>query len=61
MLCPPSIAVSKIVQYLKGRSSRLKNTGSKVLGAAPVVTGVLLRDSRKRNERNDTGIYSEPV
>lgn len=49
--CPPSLSVAKIVQYLKGRSSRLFQeefpaSEKAVLGSAPLGPGVLLRDRR---------------
>ncbi len=55
--CPPDLSVSKIVQYLKGRSSRFLQDEypqlKKLLGAAFVGERIFLCNDRHNDRRND--------
>lgn len=61
--CPPSIAPSKILQYLKGRSSRLLQDEFQELkkrywgGAAPMGKRILLCHGRNCDRGNDKELY----
>lgn len=63
--CPPSLAPSKILQYLKGRSSRLlqdefpelkKGTGDSICGQ-----GIFLCNCWYCNRRNNKKLYSQSI
>jgi len=62
---PAHMAPSKLVQYLKGRSSRrlqeeFPEFAKAVLGAAPVGSRILLRDGGRGGRGNDQSLYRKP-
>ena len=59
---PPQLSPSKLVQFMKGRSSRLLAAGvpgvaEAVLGATFVGAGVLLRECRRGRRKDDPRIH----
>ena len=63
---PPQLAPSKLVQFLKGRSSRLLQQefpalAQAVLGTAPVGARVLLRDGGRGGRADGDAVYREPT
>ena len=62
---PPLLSPAKLVQYVKGKSSRRLQRGfsalaQAVLGATPVGAGVFLRDGGRGGREDDHGIHREP-
>jgi putative transposase len=62
--CLPTIAPAKLVQYLKGRSSRMiqeefPHLKKKILGTAYVGARIFLCNNRNGNGRDHTPVYSE--
>ena len=60
--CPPNLSPSKIMQYIKGKSSRkllmeFKHLAKSVLGPALVGTRLLRGIQRQRDRRSDPGIH----
>jgi len=63
--CPPDMAPAKLVQYLKGRSSRrlqdeFPDHTQEVLGPAPVGARLLLRECERGGRGDDQEIHREP-
>jgi REP element-mobilizing transposase RayT len=58
---PTHIAPAKIVQYLKGRSSRLIQAEEEIPGPTSAGEGVFLCGGRDGNAGDDTGIYRTPI
>jgi putative transposase len=61
---PPQLAPAKLVQYIKGRSSRrlqeeFPHLRKRVMGTAPVGARILLRDGGRCGRENDHGIHRE--
>jgi REP element-mobilizing transposase RayT len=59
---PPSLSVSQMMQYLKGKSSRVmlprvRGTAASLLGPAPVGPRVLLRLVGHGDRRDDQGVH----
>lgn len=61
---PPQLAPAKLVQWVKGRSSRrlqeeFAHLRKRYWGAASVGAGVLLRDGRRGGRKDDHGVHRE--
>jgi Transposase and inactivated derivatives len=64
--CPPSLAPSKNMQYLKGRSSMLlqdeiSELKKRYWGATFMVQRLLLCNCQQRDGRNHSKLYCKPV
>jgi REP element-mobilizing transposase RayT len=62
---PPSLSVSRAVQYLKGRSSHkllseFASLRKPLLGPAPLGTGIMGREQRQRDRRGLDRVHQEP-